>query len=466
VSERQRANHGLSASRAVIDLDYEPLRRQPPGLRRRAARWRAALGRLRADRWRRALPAAVVVATLLGVSAAAPLAGPLAGTPATIRFAGPDDAFRVIGDRILVSASGGLALYTIDGRHLWTTRFPSVVVPSARIAGDVLLVSAGEVTAPGSVTVAVDARTGSIRWQRAGLVSAILGDTVVVGGGMTITGVGVAEGRVLWTYQPPPQTRTVPVTDGGTGRITRDLVGVVEIAGTGAATFVDLRDLARHPVAPWAAAAGPEPVRIPLDGGALVQVASLVSNAAAFLVGGRLVAAEPAGQRTVRLHASRLDTIEPLWTVERNGTPADLRVCGDLLCQQTAGELVALDPATGAERWRVSSYRTTAVVGGTLFVTHGNQLGDVGPVAVVEAATGRVVFAATGWRWLALGEEWAVLGRPADGGYLQLASLEVRTGRLFDLARVRGWHRDCWSNDTSITCATDDQILLTHRYRP
>ncbi|MBB5787017.1 carboxypeptidase regulatory-like domain-containing protein [Jiangella mangrovi] len=164
---------------------------------------------------------------------------------------------------------------------------------------------------------------------------------------------------------------------------------------------------------------------------------SPVTFASPVIAGGRVFLGSDAG----RLAAYDAGSGERLWSFQAGdvlrGTPA---VAGDLVVSGGGldGGLVALDAATGAQRWsvptpdRLTVYTAPSVVGGVVYAATGPTQDREDTVFALDAATGEQLWATdvgtSVFAGPSVGEGLAIVGNADDGELIALdaASGEVR----------------------------------------
>ncbi|WP_329110572.1 PQQ-like beta-propeller repeat protein [Micromonospora sp. NBC_01699] len=228
------------------------------------------------------------------------------------------------------------------GRRLWRVPATAAASFAADLVGDLLLVSEVDTLGRRIATTARSVRTGQVRWQRPGLL--LVGadsDTGVAisevrsasGAGRRIEGtieaVDLATGRVRWTV-PIPSTAVGELVPDGTGRLL-----VVHDSG-----LVRLHDLRTG------AAVGE---------GRLPPADYAPDNP--VMVAGRLILRHPAGDGDSAISAYDLVDLTVRWTRPVRRVNGGLRECGGLVCLEDWRQVVALDPATGAQLWTGDTHR-------------------------------------------------------------------------------------------------------------
>ncbi|WP_030434047.1 PQQ-binding-like beta-propeller repeat protein [Actinoplanes subtropicus] len=361
--------------------------------------------------YRYRLPGLLLAAVLVLVCGGASTGGPLQWShlgvlPLPERG---DIQFRLAGDRIFTitsDAAGRTATVWRAGsppRRLW-----SVPVPvresdpaavgyggiDARPAGDVVLVS------DGPATIAVDARTGAIRWRSPDGVTPLPGGRI----GLTQTEVfrpGTAydqdsgEPGPLYfssTGEPhtePPIRTEINGVDLRTGaRVwTASAAGSVNVftaPGDDPAVLVLASDrLVRRNGVTGAVERG---IPLPKIGGAGPVGGTLADGLLVVRYGDYAVDGQEA--------AYAADSLAERWQRPVTKVPLDPPDCGDLLCTGPSSAVDVLDPATGRTAWRAPDGVSLAEQDG--YVLERDADGGA-PRRLVDRATGATRVELTGW---------------------------------------------------------------------
>ncbi|MDG4808567.1 hypothetical protein O7634_17590 [Micromonospora sp. WMMD1120] len=427
----------------VIDLgvlrqetDPEPPPRRPGRLRRPRADGRPL---------RCALALLFVLVTL--AAAAAP---PPRRTPVTLPVPAGADVL-VDGDLLLSVESTGavpmqrrLSAYRLpEGAPIWQASLPS----EARyfglvLLGDMVLATGYEVgpQGRGAVSIALDRATGAYRWQQPGRGTALTdGSLLLQSGGegepVSIRAVDPCCGTVRW--QLPP-TADVEIQHAG-----REPDRVVLSRRTGPTEVREAttgRVLARADLRPS-------------GGGPLGYVQ--VQGDQLLTIGG-----EP----TV-VTAYGLDRLDRRWSASV-GRVEFAMDCGPVLCLRTgADELLAVDPATGATRWRSDRWRWGWPYQGRLMVSTSGG-GTAERYLVLDALTGRQVADLGRWELYQIDAGGRLLGvrqRPDGGvvvGELDVGAARVRVRDV--LPRAAG---ACQGISGNLLCAGPDGSYQLWRLR-
>ncbi|MEU8043778.1 PQQ-binding-like beta-propeller repeat protein [Micromonospora echinofusca] len=286
-------------------------------------------------------------------------------------------------------------------------------------------------------TVALDDGTGRERWRQPGHpwsdpTGILLMQTGGAQGG-TVRSVDPASGRALWSVPTPPEAATYALRDGRVERIV------------------------------LAPATGRVEVRDPRSG-ALVHAADLgLGEASGHVVVAHdllLVVRPPQGVVT----AYGLDGLRRRWET-RVPMVEHINECGELLCAPGGNRFVALDPATGAQRWTGERwFGVLATRGDRLLAVAPGPLGD--RLGVLDAATGRQVADLGSWQLLPwYPDERLLTVRPAvAGGGLVVAELDVAAGRAGVLDVLREASGNCRSRADTVVCRLRTGELGVWRY--
>jgi hypothetical protein len=326
----------LGTEHGVPELD----RPRSPRARRAALRW----------------PALCLIALLLLVSVTA------AVPPGRdLRQVGglevPPGAAFVLAGHLLLVANPSLAPTTLsaydlpDARLRW--QVPVAAAASfgaasfgAELAGDLLLVAEVDSFGRRIATTARSARTGQSQWRRPGplLVATDAATGVAIsevrsasGAGRRIEGtievIDLANGQTRWTL-PVPSTAVAELVPGQPGgHSEQELAGrLVVVHDNGAVYLHDLRTGAV------------------LSGGRLPPADYAPDNP--VVADGRLILRHPTGSSGGSLVSGYdLADLTLRWTLPEQPAGGNLRGCGDLVCLENRRRILAIDPATGGQRW-------------------------------------------------------------------------------------------------------------------
>jgi len=318
---------------------------------------RPGLGhRRRSARWRLAAATALLLLVCGGAAAADPPFRPTAAVPVEA-----GSSVSVVGDLLVVAdpapldslgitaaagaggtAGGDSAETTIlrgyalpSATKRWEVALPAAMSQSASRVGDLVLVASRDSIRRQTATVAIDAATGEIRWQRADAVMTVPGPSAGLaveevrsasGAGRRISGrvaaVDLASGRTLWHIRVP-STAVAHVVAGDPS-----LAVLVHDSGR-----TEVRDLAT---------------------GALRSTGTLPPADYApdnpRLVDHGLVLRHPDGRpgRRIALTAYNLDNVGLEWSRPDRARDVRWAECGERLCGRTPDGIWTLDLASGA----------------------------------------------------------------------------------------------------------------------
>ncbi|GAA2621697.1 outer membrane protein assembly factor BamB family protein [Paractinoplanes durhamensis] len=372
----------------VIDLGYE--RGEPPSYR--------APGHSTFPSW---FPAALLGAFVLlfAGASAAPAKPPM--TPLFRLQIGPADTYAVTEDgQLLAQTFGLLTSYGLgDGVMRWQAG-QSTPAYRLRLSGGLVLMRPWTVGAGEPATTAVSTFTGAAQWERAGSVVTVAGSDALlaVSSVRSLTGTGrrvqgpiqaidALTGETVWTVRVPS---------------TAVLLGVPGVADDESRMLLvhDDRTLAVHD----------------LNTGR--RLASTTVPPADYnpdnpaVAGGVILLRHPG---TVAPEISAYDpvTLRQLWTAPADGA-YQVEACGMLACLAGPGQVRAIDPATGDQRWSHRGWQSVVQYGASLIAYSGSD--DTDPVGVIDPLTGTVRVDFAGWR--------PVTGTGTDGNLLLIRSVD------------------------------------------
>ncbi|HET6531210.1 MAG TPA: PQQ-binding-like beta-propeller repeat protein, partial [Actinoplanes sp.] len=283
----------------------------------------------------------------------------------------PDALFRLtLGDRPTVTSHD-----PATGRIRWSHRLPYQASWMSTDIDGLLLLPGPDPSAdqPRISTLALDARTGAVRWRHLGEANPAGRDAVLLGQWQPETGtvdsmqlVRPADGRVLWTLAPTEisawatlgpvtrPTRLVTVTTAGRMEVRRFADGTLITAAT----------------VPWR-------VRTPAED----EVAYLYGQV-------DLVYAVRTDKGEQEIDAYRVDTLTRLWRV-RTGAGSSLFDCRPVLCigVQDAG-VDGRDPRTGRVIWHAEGWEYAWPLADGRLVAQ-SRTGE--RLSLIDPDTGRVV---------------------------------------------------------------------------
>jgi outer membrane protein assembly factor BamB len=404
----------------------------------------------------------VVVLAGLTMSASRPSPGLV--EVATIRYdsVAPGSQFVLAGDAMYLRSAGEPATlvgYRLsDGARLWRVPLAAgdEVAGMRRLAGN-LFTSTGRCPSfHDSVLLALDERTGGERWRRPGRLIGLTADGVLIATPAPDTGcndvvevlpvqlrlLDPASGQTRWSL-PDILLSTVQFTTVQDGTIT-DLVAVDR---TGAARSVDVvtgRVTATAQL-PEAVLAYQQRLQH-LPGTGVSIVAGLLI--AGTSEGGSLVATAYSPKTLQRRWSQPITPTPPVASTDEFAWYFD---CGRLLCLRSSTGTVAVDPATGGNRWRLPGVDLAAGTDRWLLMLQDLRTGD--SLRVVDSGTGSIVTAAAGYasavasltdRWLVAAFVWQ--GTTA----FEILDLTNREHRF--LGRVPGRYDFCQLAGDRLVC--------------
>jgi hypothetical protein len=142
--------------------------------------------------------------------------------------------------------------------------------------------------------------------------------------------------------------------------------------------------------------------------------------------------------------------------------------CGPLVCV-VADDTVALDPTTGAVRWRAEPAMYTDVPGGVVADFGWSRRTSIPPVlAVADPRTGEVVAAHQGWRLLGVDPDRGrlLVGR-IDASTTELAWLDGGApGSVRPIDMVGDLFESCRAARLYLACRSQRGIVRIWRLRP
>ncbi|MEV0807905.1 PQQ-binding-like beta-propeller repeat protein [Micromonospora sp. NPDC050200] len=388
--------------------------------------------------------AAALVLTLVSLGGAAPAARPTSFTvparPTTTAFVQDDRLFLMEPADAPAGRGGQLTAYAVPAAGkgpiapLWRASLPAARPDGVVfVQGDLVVVTGGSFADGPRRTVAFDLGTGRLRWQRPG-------DAVPAGPDLlvldrdgeepgTASSVDPATGRARWSVPAPADVTSYRHRADGIDRLvvspSSGQVEVWDVRSGARLRSADVRP-GELPVYHWTQ---------PVD-----DLLLMVRDNAALVT------------------AYGLDGLDRRWEI-RLGLVAYFRACGPLLCAygQTGG-MWALDPATGAVRWRATRWHMalTEQDGRLLVAAPGADGQD--SFAVLDTATGRLVADLGTWN-LAGGyppDGRLIAVRPAGDDRLLVAELDVTNGRARPLDVLAGVAGDCRAGTRLLVCRRGD----------
>lgn len=250
----------------------------------------------------------------------------------------------VVGGVLYAAAHDGtvFALDAATGKPIWSHETNGTVSTGIAVANGIVYVGTNEGT-----LYALDATTGDQRWSYPtgpiSISSPVIADgTVYVGGGGDkLFALDAVSGLLRWQHNVKPGMQSVTVGDG---------LAVASGINTSSAVLLIAVD-ASDGAARWQSGRG-------------ADLPPAIVSGTVYVTGGTDVVAL-AGDRGT-----------PRWAFNASLKVIDVAVAGDalLLCRQD-GTAIALDAATGKERWRVATGGTAtgvAVGSKVMYVAHGD----------------------------------------------------------------------------------------------
>jgi hypothetical protein len=443
----------------LIDLDaVRPSPSQPPSWTwppwgRSHTRAAAAIALLLT-----ALVAAADTAAGVGRSTSAP---PVVSAPVTVPISGAPQ--EVIGDTLYTRADSGARInaYSLrTGRRRWSTAVPRTTNPMLVDAGDYLLVASYNE----NLTVAIDTRTGVVRWQRPGylLWPGPSTDRAVLetqqppddgaGVGRTVFRiVSVASGQERAVFTPIGNRPVSVVLSVDTPGFQASGVFVREDENGG-----ELFDFATGRVRPLALPGSPPP---PYDSGARYETLFTVGDLVLVASG----SASSGSDRDRKLTGYGGQPLSPRWLVSGLGFASAWR-CADALCVSDYTRAAAVDLATGRTRWDSRWGIIWPASGHRMLAS--NQAGDADSrgIGVLDADSGRELLRQDLWRPVArvTGARVPILAYSEAGqtlGILDVDRLVTYRVGLVDRALA-----DCWADNTHVVCRDGPDSVLAWRY--
>lgn len=437
----------------LIDLDLvgpQPRSHGPRGTwRRRWLRSRRLIG--------------VVVAAVLAAALAA-LSADRSGDPDTqVTMSTDATPLAILGDTVYASPASGdpLSAYSLrTGRPRWTAEVPAVAHAVLFPVGpDVVLTSWDQ-----SRTVAVDRRTGAVRWQRTGSVAwwSDAGDRIA-----------------LVTQDPaddgPNQNRfAVTVVSTASGAATAELsrtgpISLVFAATPGGSrtTGVFVRDdsaggrLFDYATGQTRRLSLPQP---PAPGDPDPTFAGDRPQYETVLLAGDYVLVSSAWSDRIELTGYGGDPLRPRWTVP-DLTVLQAWQCGTALCGSSGTRSFALDPVRGELSWQGDLGALWPVPGGrALSASPASGSGTPG-VAVLDQVNGRDLLGHNTWRLISNNvEDQARVPVMVESRDQILASLDVTSLTTRRIAVLPGPNTRCWSGDRYVVCQLNTHTLRAWRY--
>ena len=301
----------------------------------------------------------------------------------------------------------------------------------------------------GGTTTAVDARTGDLLWRGPGELLDARADTLLLGERarngdlVSIRLLRSRTGTVVWRRAVDGvEQLVVPPWDPAPSRL-------VTADGTGHVTVLDYSDgavLAERPL-PWTRSRPSRGVDTYLGA-----------------ANGLLVVTRNQPERSA-VAAYRLDSLDELWQTGARAYPY-VQDCGPLLCIAQAAGLVAVEPLTGRQVWRLPGYSGATLVAEDRLLASGPGP-EPAEQALLEPATGRRIgTGGAGWPTASpFGAESLVLMHRVFEGervYSTVSHLDVRTGRLVRIGAIDGVDvPQCSSAGRYMACDQSGRLVIT-----
>jgi hypothetical protein len=425
--------------------------------------------------WTRPTPRQLRVVLSIVVLLVAAFTVGAAGPARPARFAGPlripdtgSDEFLLAGDIVAMWSprSQQLLGYGLDGSVRWAVPMPIPRADLAAVAGDTLLVV--EPMWPGR-TAAVDRVTGALRWNHAGMLQGVAGDTVVLGVGPPnpLKDSDITE-LIGYDANTGDQRFAVDVAMTGEQRALDVFTAGYKLAGRGRVGPDGTGELLDLTSGRWRTLTGipslPETATPQVPG--RYQVALRVDELTVIVT----VTLQDEGSsevaRPTEVIAYGPSSGSPMWTAKAAGSL--VAVCGSWLCLADADTTRVLDRATGVELRRVDWPHVVA--GSDRRFLGYDTAGAVATtqVAVFDAETGRRIALYTGWDVVSVEyAEWLPLVRRSSGLTWELASLSLTTGTAYPLGTFESaGERACQTNGTHVACSVRSGEVLVWRHAP
>ncbi|MEV6346168.1 PQQ-binding-like beta-propeller repeat protein [Actinoplanes sp. NPDC051851] len=390
-------------------------------------------------------PFLVAVLVLLAAAASAgPARSPLDEVLRTP--IGPADPYLITEGRVLVQSRGVLTAYDLAAGGLrWRTAQP-VPVYQLRSADGLVLLRPWATGRAEPGTTAVSIATGTAEWHhRRNVITATGGDLMIAVSGVRSSSRTRVEGEV---------DALDPVTG-----LTR---WQVRVPSTGVLLTV-----------PGPADLGPRMMLVRDDRTASLYdtgtgdlLATRALPAAGYgpanpVVAGGVVLLRHPGPSGTEVSAYDAATLRPLWT-EPAGDTVEVHTCGLLACLVERDGIVAVDPATGDERWRHDGWRSAEQHGMSLVVSVADA-----PVATVDPASGRVLVDLTGWHLIGGtdGSGRSLVTRAIDGGARTMVAVaDPAVSRPRPIAVLPAGTGDCQAAPGRLVCRSTTGELIVWGY--
>ncbi|GAA0551525.1 hypothetical protein GCM10010172_37300 [Paractinoplanes ferrugineus] len=425
----------------VIDLGYD--RGEPPSY--------GSPSRRTFPSW---VPVALLGALVLLFAGASAAPADPALNPVFRLQIGPADTYAVTADgQLLAQTFGQLTSYGLDRGQLRWQAAQATPGYRLRLGGGLVLLRPWTTSSGEPGTTAVSAHTGAARWERPGNVVTVAGsdsllavDSVrsLTGTGRRVQGdvaaVDPRTGGTLWSVHVPS---------------TAVLLGLPGVADEGSRMLLvhDDRTLAVHDLRTGRRLAS---TTVP---GADYNPDNPV------VAGGKILLRHP-GTDGPEISAYDPVTLRQQWT-EPAQNAYELAACGQLACLSGAGQVRAIDPATGDQRWAHPGWAGVTQNGTSLIAYAGSDGTD--PVGVLDPRTGRVRTELDGWIPIT-GSGGAdgrlLLIRSVDGGARTMVAVaHPGDPRPRLLAALPAGTGDCQAAPARLICRTTYGELVVWSYQ-
>jgi hypothetical protein len=364
-------------------------------------------------------------------------------------------SYRILGDALYITearADGNwITAYPLaPGPARWTTRVANLAdAVGMETVADVVMVGLFQVNVAGDHTVALDRRTGAVRWRSL----------------LNLAGVDRVRGRVVLTG--------FPAAGLGSGAPSARIE--VLTAGTGQRVWGYLRDSACEADLPYSVDRGGTGLALLCRDGSLTlldlgtgAVRATVRAPVALsprVVGlpDRVLITYPSAGGTVLVSYDQAG-LRPQWTTTIEAGNYGILDCGPRICLGDSVAEVALDRATGKVVWQVRPVGFASPLTDRYVLVAPAQLGDV---ELVDVGTGRVIMQLGSWT-----AESAPVGPPmfyqSDGatGRTWVARLGYGDSAVEVLGFVPNARSEtCVSNGGYLVCRTVKDTVAVWRYR-
>nr|WP_296063978.1 PQQ-binding-like beta-propeller repeat protein [uncultured Actinoplanes sp.] len=343
-----------------------------------------------------------------------------------------------------------------DGRKLWSTLIDEIgpLAPEP-IPGGVVLLRTDPVTVerqkPDTTrlalffyrsTIALDATTGAQLWRAPGEQGALgdgrvlLGEHDERGDLFRLTMIGLRDGRRVWS-RPVPGAESWTILRPGDRP-----AEVVTVDADNRVTFL------RY------------------DDGSVIRSAKLPGRVSTVsFLEGYLLATDARIESTSYQEDTtvyRWDDLSPQWTVET--TDGGLIECAPLLCTADQTGVIAHDPATGRELWRMPGVRTARPAGDNRLLLYDFQ--DEGNTTLVDAMSGRPIGGTTPgqipWASARHGSVLVLHHTRRPIGLVSVTRLDLATGTTTLLGAIDSVQEiTCWDLEHYLACPQRGRLVVT-----